>query len=749
MLNFYIIIQIFCIFALRIQWYMRKVVFVLSVLIAILSSCSNSEKVYKIAVSQCSPGEWRDKVNQEMLAAQFIYEEKADVEIFNAWDDIDLQIRQIDSLTEAGIDLLVVAPIASAPLTETFAKTMEKGIPVVFFDRKAETDNYTAFIGGDNVAAGQTCGEYALELVQSVKDRKPKILEITALMDASPVIERHKGFEKAMSSHKEVDYTCINSDWSWEGVYQILKQKHEENDLPDVVFCHTDYMSQGAYRFTEETGTGEKVKIVSVDGLIGEGQGLEAVEKGLMAGTYIYPTHGEKIIRLALDILTGKPYERDNYLLSLMATPKNVRTVAMNSQEMMSQMHNLVIIEGKMETFFGLYNTQRKILIASIISMILLAVALVVFWRAVKQIRNAHRKMKQLNEEQTHFYTNASHQLKTPLTLIAGPVKQLLERNVLKDDDQGLLEIVSRNVAHLEMLVSNVLNFRREVQGTISDETVVDALNQVVPKDIVQEGHIEMLNQEDTDELPNILIVEDNDDMRRYLRTLLAARFYVLEASDGQSGLRLARESVPDLIVSDVMMPVMDGLQLCKHLKEDFITSHIPVILLTARSEEHQQMEGYESGADAYLTKPFSADLLVSRIYNLLANRRQLRKLFDNNKQENTPADVKLTTQDKLFMDQLKEAVNNNMSNPSLKMDELGEQLGISRVQLYRKVKTLTGLSPVELLRQMRLQKAKVLLNSTTKTVAEIAYEVGFNSSSYFATCFKKQFGKLPMELRE
>lgn len=165
MLNFYIIIQIFCIFALRIQWYMRKVVFVLSVLIAILSSCSNSEKVYKIAVSQCSPGEWRDKVNQEMLAAQFIYEEKADVEIFNAWDDIDLQIRQIDSLTEAGIDLLVVAPIASAPLTETVAKTMEKGIPVVFFDRKAETDNYTAFIGGDNVAAGQTCGEYALELV--------------------------------------------------------------------------------------------------------------------------------------------------------------------------------------------------------------------------------------------------------------------------------------------------------------------------------------------------------------------------------------------------------------------------------------------------------------------------------------------------------------------------------------------------------------------------------------------------------
>lgn len=729
---------------------MRSTVFALLIAIAaIISSCSDSEKVYKIAVSQCSPGEWRDKVNQEMQAAQYIYDERAEVEIFNAWDDIERQIRQIDSLTDAGIDLLVVAPIASAPLTEAITRTREKGIPVVFFDRKAETDDYTAFIGGDNVAAGQACGEYALELVQSVIGRKPQILEITALMDASPVIERHEGFKRAMSGHQEVDYTCINSDWSWEGVYQILKQKNEDNNLPDVVFCHTDYMSQGAYRFTEETGTAKKIKIVSIDGLIGEGQGLEAVEKGLLAGTYIYPTHGEKVIRLALDILVGKPYERDNYLLSLMATPKNIHTVSMNNYEMMTQIQNLVLVEEKMETFHGLYNSQRKMLIASIVSIVFLALALVIFWRAGKQIKRAHRRMKQVNEEQTHFYTNASHQLKTPLTLIAGPVKQLLDRNVLKGDDLSLLEIVGRNVANLEMLVSNVLNFRREVQGTVSDETVVDALVQAVPKDIVQEGHLEMLNQEDTDELPNILIVEDNDDMRRYLRTLLADRFYVLEASDGQNGLRLARESVPDLIVSDVMMPVMDGLQLCKHLKEDLITSHIPVILLTARSEERQQMEGYESGADAYLTKPFSADLLVSRIYNILANRRQLRNLFDNNKQENTPADVKLTTQDKLFMDQLKEAVNSNMSNPNLKMDELGEQLGISRVQLYRKVKTLTGLSPVELLRQMRLQKAKILLNSTTKTVAEIAYEVGFNSSSYFATCFKKQFGKLPMEQRE
>ena len=233
----------------------------------------------------------------------------------------------------------------------------------------------------------------------------------------------------------------------------------------------------------------------------------------------------------------------------------------------------------------------------------------------------------------------------------------------------------------------------------------------------------------------------------------MANNYYVMEADDGQNGLRLARESVPDLIVSDVMMPVMDGLELCQQLKEDFITSHIPVILLTARSTEAQQMEGYEHGADAYLTKPFKAELLLSRISNLLKSRQQLRQYFGDQSSAALPAGedakpVKLTTQNSLFMDSLKEAVRNNMSNPNLKMDDLGEQLGISRVQLYRKVKVLTGLSPIELLRQMRLERGKVLLNSTTKTVAEIAFEVGFGTPSYFTTCFKKQYGKLPMEYR-
>lgn len=723
---------------------MRNPILLLIAAVALLASCSNSEKDYRIAVSQCSPGEWRDKVNQEMLAAQYLFSDHVSVEIVNAWDDTELQIRQIDSLTDAGIDLLVVAPIASAPLTEAVARTRAKGIPVIFFDRKAETDDYTAFIGGDNVVAGKTCGEYALTLVKSAADKKPQILEITALLDASPVRERHEGFAKSMAGHQEIDYVCINSDWSWEGVYQILKQKIEAGDTPDVVFCHTDYMAQGAYRATQETGLTEQIKIISIDGLIGEGQGIEAVEKGLLAGTYIYPTHGEEIIRLALDILTGQPYERENYLQSMMVTPENVRIVAMNSTELMNQNRNLVVIESKLENFFGLYNTQHKILVASMVSIVLLAIALVLFWRAAIQTRKAHRRMKLLNEEQTLFYTNASHQLKTPLTLIAGPVKELLDSNVLKGNQQQLLEIIGRNVGQLESLVSNVLNFRKEMAQMVSDETADTATRQVSATEVLQESRLNMMKQEDSEDIATILIIDDNDDMRRFLRTLLADRFYVLEAADGQSGLKLARESVPDLVVSDVMMPVMDGLQLCRKIKEDPITSHIPVILLTARSSETQQMEGFEHGADAYLTKPFSADLLIVRIYNLLKSRQQLRNLFDSKEEQ----PVKLSTQDKLFIDNVKEAIKANMSNSELRMDDLGEEIGLSRVQMYRKVKALTGLSPVELLREMRLQRGYALLSGTTKTVAEVAYEVGFSKPGYFSSCFKTKYGKLPTEMR-
>ena len=716
-------------------------------LMLLLTACSSSPKTYKVGVSQCSEGRWRDKVNHEMLASQHLYECDVKLSIAYSYDDTQLQIRQIDSLANAGIDLLVVAPNEAVPLGEVIQRVRLKGIPVIFFDRKAATDDYTAFIGGNNVEAGLTVGRYATELANDlqVNGRKPVIMEITAAISTTPAQERHEGFAQAMQGHDECEYVSVQGDWTSEEAYRIMMEKIQARVVPDIVFCHNDGMATGVYRAVVEAGLEGRVQILGVDGMPDEG--LQYVQMGHQVGTYVYPTHGERIIRLALDILTGKPYERENALHGIMVTPQNVDIVAATSSELLEQNENLVVIQNKLEEYFGLSNWQNKVLVAAAVAIILLLLAIILIWRAVVQTRKANQRIQAMNDEQTAFYTNARHQLRTPLTLVAGPVKQLIDSGQLKGEQRELIDIISRNVSQLETVISSVLHFKMGVSPAVVDDHTADAaIRQNGYVDELQESRLAQFKQDDTDELATVLIVDDNADMRRYLRTLLADKFYVIDAPDGQGGLKLARECVPDIVVSDVMMPVMDGLQFCSQLKGDPITSHIPVILLTARSTEAQQMEGYEHGADAYITKPFNAGLLVTRIYNLLKSRQQLRYLADGRQDDEEP--LQLNTQDKLFADTLKEVFQRNMSNPELKMDDLGDELGMSRVQLYRKVKALTGVSPVELLREMRLQRAFHLIQTTTKSISEIAYEVGFNTPSYFSNCFKKQFGKYPTDLR-
>jgi YesN/AraC family two-component response regulator len=237
--------------------------------------------------------------------------------------------------------------------------------------------------------------------------------------------------------------------------------------------------------------------------------------------------------------------------------------------------------------------------------------------------------------------------------------------------------------------------------------------------------------------------------VRAYLRNILQNQYQINEAADGQQGLALANEIVPDLIVSDVMMPIMNGLEFCHRVKDNVATSHIPVILLTARAMSHHQIEGYESGADAYITKPFSADLLQARISNLLASRIKLKELFTTttNSEEKESVTEKANEQvvkEDAFFKKFCDFVEHNMTDSDLSVETIGAELGLSRVQLYRKIKALTGLSPIELLRKARLQKAKELIKGTDKTIAEVAYEVGFTAPSYFTKCFKEEFGISP-----
>ena len=513
---------------------MRKILIVILAIAALLTSCSNSEKVYKIGVAQCSKGPWREKVNKEMLAAQHLYEHDVKVTIANSADDPELQARQIDSLAKTGIDLMVVAPYEDIQIiNDAIARVLKAGIPVVSFDRKTSAD-YTAFIGGNNVEAGLIVGQY---IASVSRGERPLIMEITGLLSSTPALERHIGFEKAMKAFPEAEYICRKSDWSSDSSCYYATQlidslrRYDSSRLDHTyIFCHNDGMATGVYKAVVEQKVEGRIKILGIDGMPNEG--LDYVKLGHQIGTYYYPTHGEKIIRLALDILTGKPYERDNPLLGFVVTPDNVDLVTTESIELMRQHDHMVTIHDKLEAYFGLYNTQHKVLIGSFIAIILLIIAFAMMWRAYIQTRKAIRQRQTLNEEETLFYTNA--------------------------------------------------------------------------------------------------------------------------------------------------------------------------------------------------------------------DSRKIRQIFETPKEE-MPAP---RSQDTIFAEQLNEAIRKNMGNQNLKMDELGEEMGLSRVQLYRKVKAITGLTPVELLRQMRLQRGYALLQSTTKTVNEIAYEVGFGTPGYFSTCFKKQFGKYPTDVR-
>ena len=249
---------------------------------------------------------------------------------------------------------------------------------------------------------------------------------------------------------------------------------------------------------------------------------------------------------------------------------------------------------------------------------------------------------------------------------------------------------------------------------------------------------------EDVDK-ETILIIDDNQDIRDYVRSLLQGKYMVIEAANGQEGIRQAMKYVPDAIICDVMMPVMDGMECCRRLKSEMQTSHIPVMMLTAYAVDEQKIKGYACGADSYISKPFSAQLLMVRLQNLIENRHRLENFFAEGGKMSAQKN-QLAEADKGFIEKLHQLIDQNLSDPDFGVEDLGEQIGLSRVQLYRKTKALSGYSPNELVRIARLKKAASLLASTEKTISEITYEVGFTSPSYFTKCYKEYFGENPTD---
>ena len=685
-------------------------------------------------------------------------------------------------------------------------------------------------------------------------------------------------------------------------------------------------MAIGAYLSARQQQLEKEMLFVGIDALPGKEYGVEQIINGVLDATFIYPTGGDKVVQVAMDILEKRPYERDTKLSTALVDKTNARVMQLQTDHITEQDGKIERLNNQVNEYLSRYSAQTMFLYACLIILLLFAALLAIivraYWTKNRMNMELSRQKKKLEEqrdqlislskqleEATHaklvFFTNVSHDFRTPLTLVADPVEQLLEDKALTPRQQSLLKVVHKNVHILLRLVNQILDFRKyendklelvranmnlrvqlqewshsfqtlalkkhihfvlevnddradylmavdaekmervyfnllsnafkftpengtitvtlstltkeeggryarlvvadtgsgisvqhirhifdrfyqidvnhagsgiglalakafvelhggeitvdsvEGKGTVFTVDIPMTLVEEPSADLVQEPRItqqtvveELEDMETEEQIPDenkecILIIDDNADVRDYVKSLLKEEYTVIEAPDGRAGLKKAMKYVPDAIICDVMMPVMDGLECCRKLKTELQTSHIPVMLLTACSLDEQRIQGFECGADSYISKPFNSKLLLVRLRNLMDNHKRLKQFFGD---KTTLSKESVSDVDKGFVDRFRELIEENLADSELSVEDLGGKMGLSRVQLYRKIKALTNYSPNELVRIARLKKAASLLASSEKTISEITYEVGFTSPSYFTKCYKEYFGESPTD---
>lgn len=891
-------------------------------LAGILMSCTQKHTRYRIGVSQCSDDEWRHKMNNEIVREALFYD-GVEVEIRTAKDNNRNQIADIKYFIDKKVDLLIVAPNEAAAITPVVEKAYRQGIPVVVIDRKILSDKYTAFVGADNYEIGKDVGQYILNRLHG----KGKVLEITGLEGSTPAMERHKGLTDVLKEEPGIEITAsVDGAWLQSVAGEKMDSVFQTNKNIDLVFAQNDRMAIGAYLSARQQQLEKEMLFVGIDALPGKEYGVEQIINGVLDATFIYPTGGDKVVQVAMDILEKRPYERETKLSTALVDKTNARVMQLQTDHITEQDGKIERLNNQVNEYLSRYSAQTMFLYACLIILLLFAALLAIivraYWTKNRMNMELSRQKKKLEEqrdqlislskqleEATHaklvFFTNVSHDFRTPLTLVADPVEQLLEDKTLTPRQQSLLKVVHKNVHILLRLVNQILDFRKyendklelvranmnlrvqlqewshsfqtlalkkhihfvlEVNddradylmavdaekmervyfnllsnafkftpenGTITvtlstltkeeggryarlvvadtgsgisvqhirhifdrfyqidvnhagsgiglalakafvelhgGEITVDSVEgkgtvftvdipmTVVEEpsaDLVQEPRItqqtvveELEDMETEEQIPDenkecILIIDDNADVRDYVKSLLKEEYTVIEAPDGRAGLKKAMKYVPDAIICDVMMPVMDGLECCRKLKTELQTSHIPVMLLTACSLDEQRIQGFECGADSYISKPFNSKLLLVRLRNLMDNHKRLKQFFGD---KTTLSKEPVSDVDKGFVDRFRELIEENLADSELSVEDLGSKMGLSRVQLYRKIKALTNYSPNELVRIARLKKAASLLASSEKTISEITYEVGFTSPSYFTKCYKDYFGESPTD---
>ena len=458
-------------------------------IIVLLTGCVQQPRKFVIGVSQCSEDIWRDKLNDELKMGEYLNDSLI-VKLASSNDDNVLQNKQINQFVDEGVDLLIVSPNQLSAISKAVERAYDKGIPVILYDRKTNSDKYTAFIGCDNYTIGKSMGTFIAQQLQG----KGRIVEISGLEGSSPALERHRGFMDAIKPYPGLQVVASEGgNWKEEGGIQAMKRILKQTQDFDYVFAHNDRLAWGAYVAARQMRVKRNYKYTGVDGMATEGGGLELVRDGIFEASYLYPTKGDEVIALAMKILKHQPYERDNYLSTSIITQANAALTLMEARDAERQTHNLKTLHKQVNQYLSDYNSQKVMLIGlCLFLLVCLAAAALIFRgylikvklnetlaktngelkRLNVELGEKNEELKRLNEEVlelTHsrlvFFTNISHELRTPLTLIADPVEMLLEDSGIKGKSRELLKMVQRNALALQQLVSNILDFRKIQNG--------------------------------------------------------------------------------------------------------------------------------------------------------------------------------------------------------------------------------------------------------------------------------------------
>lgn len=903
----------------RILAYITFVLLVIS-----LSGCGEKQTRYKIGVSQCSSDDWRHKMNEE-IDREIMMHDDATVEIRSAEDDNARQISDIKYFVDNGFDIIIVSPNEAEALTPVIKEVYDKGIPIVIFDRNINGDSYTARIGADDEGLGRSAAHYGIHLIGTGGNA----LEIYGRRGSSPAIGRHNGFDNEFKRQGGKVLASVSANWKQEEAEPIVDSLLKLYPETQLIFAHNDRMAIGAANAAHRMGR-DDIRIIGIDAA--PEIGIKAVADSVLDATFLYPTEGHRVIRTALAILKNEPFARNTILPTSSAVDlSNADILLLQYQALKDETSKIKILKGRIDEYWALYSSQTSLFYASLVIIILLFGVAFLLLRAYWQ-RSRHQKalltqnrlleeerdkQKDLNDQlekatrsKLTFFTNVSHDLRTPLTLISEPVAMLAEGDNLTPQQHKLLKMAEKNIRILRRLINQVLDFRKyendkmtlnlmeidfssvirdwmesfhslarkrdirltldapkdeeslplaldsekmervffnllsnafkytpdngsitvsysvendnlvlkvsdtgegiserdlgnifdrfyqadrvhprgsgiglslakafielhggsiSVQSTLGKGSVFTvtipvrhlAREVTVPERTIDSDDV-LLELENPDPVksgdagkPIVLVVDDNRDIQSLVAEVLGNDYILISALNGKDGVRMAAKYVPDVIVCDMMMPVMDGLECCRRIKSETSTSHIPVMMLTACSLDEQKVEAFDSGADAYLSKPFSASLLKARIASLIANRKRIRELWKadtptatKDKEQASGRKLPVSDIDNDFYRRFLEIFNENIGNPNINVDKIASIMNLERSQFYRKIKALTNYAPVELMRRLRLQHARNLITTTEKSISEIAYGTGFSTPAYFTKCYRDAFGETPSETR-